>query len=134
MKPHRARVIAMQAVFQIEFHEVTPESLLRFQWIDYSLPQDEKKFAEKIIRGTLEKKDEIDELIIDKSENWDFSRVSPVNKAILRTAIFQLLYVIETDARIILDEAVKISQEYAEDDASRYINGVLDSIYRDLSK
>lgn len=131
MKPHRARILAMQALFQAEFQEKQTAELVKFEWIDYEIPESEQNFARKIISGVKESLKEIDNLITEHSKNWDIERISPVNKSILRVSIYQLLYMKdEIPAKVIIDEAIKLAKEYAEDDSGRFINGILDACYK----
>ncbi len=131
MKSHRARVLAMQAIYQTEFQDQDLSRLTNYDWIDYKIPHDEQNFARKIIEGVLQNLKVIDELIKTYSEHWDFTRISPVNKAILRIAIYQLIHLRETiPAKVIIDEAIRLGNEFAEKDSNRFINGLLDSFYK----
>lgn len=121
----------MQALFQIEFQKKALNDLLKFDWIDYVIPDDEKKFAGNIIKGVLENSDTIDKIIRQYSKNWDINRISRVSKAILRLSIYQIMEMKnEIPFKVVIDEAVRLSKKYAEEDASRFINGILDTFYR----
>ncbi|MDH5717831.1 MAG: transcription antitermination factor NusB [Spirochaetia bacterium] len=135
MKPHRARILAMQAIFQTEIHQRDIEEISSFDWIDYEVPEDEKKFSLEIIKGVMENLESIDKIIIEYSKNWDFKRISMVSKAILRISLYQLMKMKnEISHKIIIDEAIKIAKEYAEEDSTRFINGILDTYYKDTQK
>ncbi|MDH5718846.1 MAG: transcription antitermination factor NusB [Spirochaetia bacterium] len=128
MKPHKARILAMQAIYQLDLQERSLEELLSFDWIDYKVPEDEKKFASDIIKGVRENLISLDKIIKEYSENWDFTRISYVNKAILRIALYQLIYMKdEIPAKVVIDEAIRLAKEFAEEESSRYINGMLDN-------
>ncbi|MCB1147469.1 MAG: transcription antitermination factor NusB, partial [Leptospiraceae bacterium] len=79
MKPHRARILAMQATFQKEFHGRSEDELMKFDWIDFTPDEAELNFARRIISGTFEHQQEIDAAIVNHSKNWDFDRISPVS-------------------------------------------------------
>ncbi len=132
MKLHRARILAMQAIFQIEFRDCKLEGdLTEYRWIDYKIPHDEQDFARKMIVGVVQNLKQIDSLIQEYSEHWDFRRISPVNKAILRIAIYHLTHAKETiPAKVVINEAIRLGKEFAEKDSSRFINGLLDSFYK----
>jgi transcription antitermination protein NusB len=133
MKPHRARVAAMQALYQDQFIERDWSEYSSFLWIDYQLPEIEQKFALDIIKGVKENIDLIDTHIKELSENWDFSRLSYVCKAILRSSFFQLKFQeSEVPAKVIIDEAIKIAREYDESDSTRFINGILDAFLKTI--
>lgn len=133
MKPHRARIIAMQAVYTLEFY--SGEDVLGKEpgWIDYPLPDDEIRFIRKIIDGVIENQQEIDDFIRKFSKNWNFERISPVNKAILRISIYQLQKMTdEIPYKVIMDESIRIARKYSDLDSVRYINGVLDSVWKQI--
>lgn len=133
MKPHRARVAAMQALYQDQFIERNWSEYGDFLWIDYQLPESEQKFALDIIKGVKENIELIDTQIKELSQNWDFSRLSYVCKAILRSSFFQLKFQqSEIPAKVIIDEAIKIAREFDESDSTRFINGILDAFLKTM--
>lgn len=133
MKPHRARVAAMQALYQDQFIERDWSEYGDFLWIDYQLPESEQKFALDIIKGVKENIELIDTQIKELSQNWDFSRLSYVCKAILRSSFFQLKFQqSEIPAKVIIDEAIKIAREFDESDSTRFINGILDAFLKTM--
>ncbi len=129
---HRSRILAMQAMFQYEArHDEKPNlaELSSFQWIDYAVPEDERVFAGEIIRHTLDHLSEIDELITERLVNWEFSRISPVSRAILRTGVAQLLYMTtDADAAVVIDESILLAKQYDAAETTGFINGLLDDV------
>ena len=88
--------------------------------------------AIEIIYGLREKQEELDKIIRDYSQNWEFGRISYVSRAIIRVSLYQLLYMKDQiPMKVAIDEAVRLAQEYAEDDAGRFVNGVLDAFVKD---
>lgn len=129
---HRSRILAMQALFQYDArHGENPgvEELSSFKWIDYAVPDDEREFARVIIHHTLEHIQEIDELITERLVNWEFSRISPVSRAILRTGVSQLLYMAnDADAAVVIDESILLAKQYDSAETTGFINGLLDDV------
>lgn len=124
----------MQAVFQID---TRPESagdaadLSTFKWVDYPVPEEEREFARRIIAITLENLAAIDALIAERLVNWEFGRISPVSRAILRTGVAQLLYLKEeADAAVVIDEAILMAKQYDAQETTGFINGLLDDVRR----
>lgn len=109
-----------------------PEALLQLSWMDpeekNALEPDVLYFARLLIAGTLENLPEIDEMIRTHLKNWDFERIGRTDLAILRLAVFQLLYMKDIPASVVLDEAIDISKKFSSDESYRFINGVLDGI------
>ncbi len=106
--------------------------LLDFSWLDdekrSSLPQETLLFSRLLIQGTLERLPQIDDAIRGQLENWDFSRLSRVDLAILRVSTYCLLFQEDIPATVTIDEAVDISKTYGAADSYRFVNGVLDGI------
>lgn len=99
------------------------ESLLNENIIDYSY---------RLIKSTINKSEEIDELIIKKLKNWDLKRIALIDKLILRLALTEMLFFDEIPHKVSIVEGVEIAKIYGNNESSKFINGVLDSIYNDL--
>lgn len=131
---HKARILAMQALFQYDVRGADRPSLdelMSFNWMDYAVPQEEQQFARKIIEHTLAHLDEIDALIKERLVDWEFSRLSPVNRAILRTGVAQLKYLREDAAApVVIDECIQLARKYDDAQSVAFVNGILDSIER----
>jgi len=88
-----------------------------------------RKYAMKLTNKCLDYNEELDNLIISKSSNWDISRIAIIDRIIIRLALTEMLYFDDIPAKVSIVEAVEISKEYSTDDSSSFINGILDSIY-----
>jgi len=130
-----ARILAFQGLCAWE-GGAELEDILTYSWI----PNEEKEtlndedliFPTLLIRGTVEHIEEIDERIKPKLEHWDFSRLNALDKANIRLGTYSLLYQKDTSPTIVINEAVRIAQEYSTDDAYKFVNAVLDSIKNSL--
>jgi N utilization substance protein B len=76
----------------------------------------------------------VDQTIKDHIKNWNFDRISRIDLAILRLSVYGLLFQKDTDGKIIINEAVKLAQEFGGDDSYKFVNGVLDAIYKENDK
>ena len=83
-----------------------------------------------LINGVAEHLPKIDELIITYAQGWDMDRMPPIDRNILRIAIFEILWAAEIDDQVACDEAVKLAKSLSTDESSRYINGVLGRIIK----
>ncbi len=112
------------------------EELLDFSWLseESSAISDEglNVFARLIVSGTMENLETVDSSIRSHLEHWTFERLKKVDLAILRTAVYSLLFQTEIAARITIDEAIEIAKEYGAEDSYRFINGVLDAVWKEL--
>ena len=85
-------------------------------------------FAEPLIRGTLQHRDEIDEHIKRHARNWELHRIAAVDRNILRLAIFEMLHRSDIPPVVSINEAVDIAKKFSTDDSGKFVNGILDKI------
>ena len=89
---------------------------------------DVREYTEKLVRGTLAKKSQIDPTIERFAENWEMHRMACVDRNILRLATFEILHVDEIPVKVAINEAVELAKRYGEQDSSKFVNGILDRI------
>lgn len=137
LERHKAREIAIGTLYSLDLLSNLPPV---GDWIMFQGLSDEevdelsdavKIYARFLIEGTIAHLDECDSLIRKYSENRPIDMIDAVDRAILRISFFQLLYDRETHPTIVIDEAVKLSQELSNDVSFRFINGVLDTYVRE---
>ena len=128
----RGRVIAFQTLYRHQMSKVPLEELLEFSWMGEErlgkLQAESMDFANLLIRGTLENRQRIDDVINEQVEHWDFSRLAKVDLAILRVSVYCLLYQQDIPLTVTIDEAVDIAKQFGSTDSYRFVNGVLDGI------
>jgi len=90
--------------------------------------EEKSKFVSSIVKGVLEKKDELDNLANRYLDNWEMNRLGFTDQAIVRIAIYELLYT-DTPDLTCIDEAIELAKEYSDEKVCKMINGVLDKIY-----
>lgn len=93
-----------------------------------------QQFAEPLIRGTLEHRDEIDERIKQCAENWDLRRMAAVDRNILRLAIYEMFYRDDIPPVVTINEAVEIAKKFSTKDSGRFVNGILDKMRTELMR
>ena len=127
----RARELALQFLYQFEIRgeEVLP-TLTEFL---SSIPPAAAVYAEKLVKGCLDKKEELDAEIARHSENWDLTRMAMIDRNILLIAAFELLFSKDIPPKVAIDEAIEIAKSYGDADSPGFVNGVLDGIYRSLA-
>jgi len=97
-------------------------------------PRDTYAFGEELIHGTIEHVAEIDAKIRGLAQNWDFDRIARIDLAILRLAIFEMLYRKDIPPVVSINEAIDLSKVFSNADAKRFINGILDRLKGDLGR
>ena len=88
-------------------------------------------FAEDLVRGVTERREELDELIGEHAEGWTVARMASVDRTLLRVACFEILYRDDVPAAVAVDEAVAAAKELSTEDSGRFVNGVLGKIVRE---
>ncbi|MFB6291452.1 MAG: transcription antitermination factor NusB [Candidatus Bipolaricaulia bacterium] len=129
MLRREARAEILKALYGSEFIEFGPDPV--DDLLDDCDPGEQKEFIEDIYEGTLEKKEEIDEMISSFAVGWKVERLAFLDRNILRMAIFELLYYEDTPPEVVMNEAIELSKEYGTDNAPKFINGILDRIWEE---
>ena len=91
------------------------------------------KLAFELTKGTWDKLSQCDEVIVDSTIKWRLSRLSPVDKSILRLAVYQLKYCDDIPPRVVMNEAIELAKEYSSDKSPSFVNGVLDAAFRKIA-
>jgi N utilization substance protein B len=132
-KRRRARELALQYLYQWDFHGPENEEACRLFWESQGDPSEVKTFARRIVDGVKEQKQEIDGLIESQSKHWKLYRMSRVDRNILRIAVFELLDA-DTPPKVSIDEAIEVGKKFGTSDSGAFINGILDQICKKLGK
>jgi N utilization substance protein B len=117
-----ARERALGLCYELEVRNLTAEALLTEQ----PVPPDE--YAQVLVRGVDEHREEIDALLRTYSEHWALERMPAIDRALLRMATYELGWQPELSAAIVINEAVDLAHEYSTKDSGRFVNGLLSRI------
>ncbi len=127
MKRSEAREYVFMMIFQYKFQPSEIDEIMQDFKEQYNCDNQEE-YIDKATYGTIEKIDELDNIINEFSKEWNTSRMSNVRLAVLRLAVYEMMYMQEIPRPIIINEAVRIAKLYDGDEAAPFINGILDSI------
>ena len=135
MSRRRAREYTLQILFQIDFkgREVSSNDFENF-WLDKDESEDVKKFTEDLVKGTINKLDEIDSRIEKIAENWVLKRMAAVDRNILRFAAYEILYRKDIPSAVSIDEAIEVAKKFSSSEAASFINGILDMLAKEAGK
>jgi N utilization substance protein B len=89
-------------------------------------------FAKSLVRETIERTEEIDDVIRKKVANWDFNRIAVIDRLILRMAICELLFFKDIPPKVSMNEAIELAKLFSTERSGQFINGVLDAVLNDL--
>jgi N utilization substance protein B len=131
---HRAREAALQILYQWEISRSDPEQSIASYWAGHGAgaAPEARAFAEALVRGTVAALGEIDPLLAATAEHWRLPRMAVLDRLILRLAVFEFLHVPETPHKVAISEALQLARRFSNDDAVRFVNGVLDAVRKKL--
>jgi transcription antitermination factor NusB len=132
-KRRRSRELALQLLYQLDLHGSDDLALeLEDFWTRNVVDAQVRMFAESLVRGTKKHQDTIDELISRFTEHWSLDRMAVVDRNILRLSVFELLWGGDVPPRVAINEALEVAKKFSTQESSRFINGVLDRIHREV--
>ena len=127
-----AREMAMRILYQVSVFEKAKASYdLDEMFMD--IAGRNKKFIENIVNEVILKKEELDKKANKYLINWEINRLNMVDQAIFEIAIYELIYW-DTPKKVVIDEAINLSNKYSEESVVKMLNGVLDKIYHEEDK
>jgi len=128
---HLSRIIALQTLYEWDFRpDAGVEELITLNVENFDEPVD-KDFIDRIVHGVIHQYAEIDTVIGKSAPDWPVEQIASIDKTILRMAIFELKNESETPPRVIINEAVELAKAFGGDNSSKFINGVLGTLYRE---
>ena len=131
----KSRELVMQMLFQGDLGKQSAEEVSKLFWSSVTdVDAETRGFTEDLYRIASSRKDEIDKLIEDHSQNWRLERMPVVDRNLLRSAIAEMLGFPMTPAAIIINESLEVGRRYAAPESIHFLNGVLDAVSRDLLK
>ncbi|HYE25293.1 MAG TPA: transcription antitermination factor NusB [Clostridia bacterium] len=131
----KSRELALQMLFQSDMGKQSREQVERTFWAERKdLEEGVRGFAEDLFRVAMERSEEIDGLIEKHAENWRMERMAAVDRNVLRAGVAEFLGFPKTPRPVIINEALEIARRFSSPESVQFINGVLDSVGRDLDK
>jgi N utilization substance protein B len=93
-----------------------------------------RNFADPLIRGAVEHREESDEVIRKHAKNWELHRIAAVERKILRLAIYEMLHRDDIPPVVSINEAVDIAKKFSTQDSGKFVNGILDKVKGELMR
>lgn len=133
-KRTRARELAIQALYQLDVQGAELLPRLMGEFFTVNEPDERtRKLAWEWTQGTWEHVEVCDELIVSATIRWQFSRLSPVDKSILRLAVYQLKCCSDIPPKVVINEAIELAKKYSTEKSGPFVNGVLDAVLKKLN-
>jgi N utilization substance protein B len=129
----KSRELCLQMLFQWDMGKQSPEHVRKTFWAERRDTDDETRgFAEDLFHVAVERHSEIDELIQKHAQHWRMERMAAVDRNVLRTGVAEFLGYRETPRPVVINEALEIARKFSAPESVQFINGVLDSVGKDL--
>lgn len=93
--------------------------------------EDIVSYTRFLLEGVTKEQKSLDRCIVGASEHWKLSRITYVDKNILRVAIFEMLHSPEVPPKVAIDEAIELAKKFGSEDSKDFVNGILDRVLRD---
>jgi N utilization substance protein B len=134
--PKTSRREARENVLQILYaYEFTGDNIHKIiEDIAEPFAEPTMSFVRELALRTIQYRDELDRLIQSRAENWDFERIAIIDRILLRMGICEFLYFEDVPPKVSINEVIEISKRYSTEKSSKFVNGILDSIFDDLKK
>jgi transcription antitermination protein NusB len=116
------------AVFAVYQHDVTgtpAEELIEREALT--------DFARELVLGVEQHRDELDRLISDQAVDWSVDRIAPLERAIMRVALYEILHRPDVPDEVAIDEAVETAKVFSGSEAPGFVNGILGGVMRRLA-
>lgn len=133
-KRRKARESTLQILFQLEFDDTPPETVIASFWKNKKATKEIKEHSRWLVEGIFSHGEDIDALIQSVSSNWRISRMAIVDRNVLRIAVFELLYGEDLAPAIVINEAIEIAKKYSSEEGATFVNGILDAVRKEIQK
>ena len=135
---HLCRIIALQSIYEYDFRnsldidELTTDidEVLNRNIDVYKDAIDEADFIKDLVIGTIKNQKEIDAMITPAAPEWPLDQIAKIDRSILRMSIYELLIKKDVPPKVAINEAVELAKEFGGENSSKFINGVLGTIFR----
>lgn len=136
---HLQRSIAMQTLFEWDFHRKNNnllDDLIEKNIKEFAAGVENVKLVDPLVRGTAEKVSDIDTLIEKCAPDWPIEQIANVDRSILRLGIYELLFgqYDQVPPKVAINEAIELAKTFGGESSSKFVNGVLGTIYREMGE
>lgn len=125
---HRARILALQALYEFDTTDHPIDRILDVLFTQRPRSSSGEDFIRGLIYGIIENRDYIDQVIAELAPSWPVSQLAPIDRCILRLAIYEVSVTHDTPPKAAINEAVELAKSFGAESSHKFINGVLGSV------
>lgn len=130
MNRHLSRVIIMQTLYEWDFRPKADMEEIKKRNIENYHEDIDSKYIDDTIDNVIKHKEDIDKQITIAAPEWPIEQIAAIDKTILRIAIYEILHNKDIPPKVAINEAVELGKTFGGDNSSKFINGVLGTVYR----
>lgn len=138
---HLCRSLAMQILFELDFHEGVKSSALVDETVrrisqEFGPGIEDLSFTEEIVHGVITHQDKIDLIIGKAAPDWPLDQIAIVDRNVLRLGLYELIFGDRSDvpAKVAINEAIELAKTFGGESSGRFVNGVLGTVYKELGE
>jgi N utilization substance protein B len=124
----KAREFALQVLYQIDLTSMEADAALDLFCKHFEAGKKSMPYARRLVKGVALRQQEINAMIASHAENWRPERMSVIDRNILRLALYELCFLDEVPARVVINEAIEVAKRFGNEESGPFINGILDAI------
>lgn len=129
-----AREAALEVLYRLDLVKHEPEDTIE-EILNRKNPSEEaENYLRRLVQAVLDHSAEVDKMLATHLRKWRVERLRYLDRAILRLASTEMMYFGDVPAKVSINEAVDIARKYGDDDSGRFVNGVLDAVYKELNR
>jgi len=144
MKRRLAREIAVQSLYHMEMNEVKAEEAVRMliaeatgeneSEVEIKNVDQAEQFVLELVNGTWNRKEEIDRVLSDYLKGWQISRLSKVDRQVLRLAVYEMVYREDVPGKVAVNEAIEVAKHFGTGESGKFVNGVLGKMVHEIDQ
>lgn len=136
---HLSRSIVLQTLYEWDFERRGAEeirSIFEKNISEFASGTNDRPFMEKLLNTVLDKRKELDNIIVQAAPDWPLERIAPVDRNILRIGLAELLFADrkEVPPKVAINEAIELAKQFGGETSGRFINGVLGAVYKEMGE
>ncbi|GGF88370.1 transcription antitermination factor NusB [Paenibacillus aceti] len=144
MKRRLAREIAVQSLYHMEMNEVEAEEAVRMLIaeatgenegeVKITNVDEAETFVLELVKGTWSRKEDIDRVLTEYLKGWQVSRLSKVDRQVLRLAVFEMVYRDDVPGKVAVNEAIEVAKHFGTGESGKFVNGVLGKMVHEIDQ
>lgn len=130
----KAREKILQILFQMDVAKIEASEAIRFVLEDVEIGEKDYSFIADRVNGTSQYLAEIDEMISTYLKGWKLSRLSNIDRNILRMSTYELMFISDVSVNVTINEAIELAKTFGTSESAKFINGVLGTLVKENPK